>query len=1656
MCQDPIDRTARDWNEEFQFLSANFIHYHTFEKNSSEKMARFTLEFETYAKKLVENYMSAFKPQADAAPGGVAAGPRPSRDRKEGCVRIGNMVLRVWRDAKLGLNFQRCIRAFALCRPGRLYYPLIATFRVFHVSVSVMAIVPLARDRPPVYRGDGGCDPVLHVPLRQQLGCMLDCLNSKRSLYTDENLPGIEIHEGLDGRLYLLNPLGILPPFMSSTGPAVPLRRISHLLKQPEPEPYFPPPMSAYAKDVATIHFQLAQVLNEQTMEARLEELVSALHVSGLNVCLLPMVAAALLATPKEDQEEYTRTLVILTGVEIIARTVRHVMFQEARLHYGSRIPLHQVNVYVARAVGTFVSGASPAAFVDGLLPYMEERFVFDKASREELREALTAVVDSSAEAITMRLTRLCGLQMMRGTVGQVLVCPSHQNLHSFFQSNFSNVASYLTHWCANSSTKVKNNFVRPIKVQSHILNDRVDLAWVEMRQLLLDRAGRSNAPFVESFLWMVGALIAALAGDTSAAMTLIDKARLVVETVPAYMVGAGEHHTVIPRYPYYVMGQVTVLTCSVYVFCIAKKYSEAEQSGTAALRALDKLNSGNYEDLTSLREEVMLAFMEVAAHAESVEKLISIDKLWLKEGRGGAFSPRAARISEILGSLFLENNMYSHAVERFSDCLTITENLLGERSAAAGESLNKLAFAYYRWNVHTYGTVCSCLLHRAEDIMVDAYGRYSPMHLSVVENIITVFIERGWFVAASSRLHAIQNLPARYAVHIPKDHPTLLRARELKARICEDADFQEVAVSIIEFAWIEYRSKHLLKGVWERSVKEVQRVGRAFLARQALQKFAQGALEGDVQNIERLQHLHHILLSSKPLLAACRMYCTWDHNWNGEYQLVRLFGPWWNETEGTETLNTLGDVRARFCKKAEDVVRDVEAGALAPKPVPDCSTSFVVDNIVFTRIPKHSRLDQVQSDLFDFISQELFIPMTAPLSTIVRSSACDFFAEALLPLRHQPEMIFTSDGRAALQNPGATHEVIMGCVNQYRLQPFEAQHIQGVEIVRGADLVGYITNALGIVIDSTDPDPRPLAQPLSQPLAALSHTIVYQCILLCLRDKADKANDLLEQKILSLDAANYNEKPLYTAFLSYTRFIARPEDFSNYQHVFDQIEELGDAGLALVVILIHYMYARTLYRKDFLKDAMQHLLCCFRTIRRTRLHACFAAYIVLECASFLQVVAFACDRRIDDWVLKVVREAITHGEPTMLLFTTCERFVMYHKHFEEAELAEAFVQLRVSRAKEVPPYVLDRITEELSKASEDGSARDANERQKRSALCLSTALHLSKIHRENTKEFAVLLTRYGALLMAMGDLPAAKKTLHQAYAILSAAAPDGPEMIVWRNYSRLLKRRLRERAMDVIRRAVRGWRERRQAEAEMRVAKPEAYKTLQLIRLTRRRNRLTVAESTSRVLIADAQTEDWYQLLRRQHRMRNDAMLRRTYGARLRVYLDKLVSMGEDLLHLAETSKRVMAHLFLELRHAMEADFFVKTHRLSRRGILAEWRDERVKLRLWHVENIESVIRHQYVCSHNKFIAKCIDAEQNLWRGIIVARQKQVKLHLGRYFSKKRAKPKKPHLEGKAIELDEERQRDKLLDTEEEAFRLIVEGFTFGPEVYSEEEYDP
>ncbi|KEG13531.1 hypothetical protein DQ04_00951070 [Trypanosoma grayi] len=1639
-----LDRQARNWNEEFQKLWVDECQS-AWVTDTREALEEFLQEYESYCFALVESLWREGRNSSTWAPRAM---------QFPDCFRVGNIMLRVWRDDKLGLNMQRCFRALIDCRAPFIAFPLCAAFRCYNASITVQAVVPIERGRAPLYRGDGTADPLLHRPLHDYLSFLFEALNIvPHGVGAQLKHVGVEVYEGSDLRLYILNPTGLLPPVsVSSLGVSGPLRRWWHVVRGP-PAHFMQPPTQVYERAAATVHFLLLDALQEVSAR-RAKAMVRIMHDNGLNVCLLGVVLRHLLSQP-DDGDESRENLMRLIGTEMIARAARRVMYHQANIDRAPR-NFKTANSYLARTVGALMD-PDPSRFLYGLTPTLRKVFPTD-GDDAAMQSFLQTTLRENALQITKRLCVLCCFVLNRGVVEQFDCVRSAHNFSSYLDENHeSAVAAFMLDPRREKDATLGQltSLILPYCINQHMRAGRTEEAMRLSRRIVAVRA-RTKQSFLYFEALVNAALAAAQSGNYEGGLTMLDRAQSGMSITPAVERGMANSGVAVapPQNIYFLWGRISAAAASGFLRCLYEDCEGARDSFLSALGLLRTVNPTTAEHATYAALLPFSGLIETAARSSAVtiEELLTT---WSQLRQRLLPSVYAANVCEQLAMLLFENNMYEAAAERLRDALEIVVLLLGDHSYIVGVLLNKLAFVYYTWDVKRFGLLCNCLLQFAETIMIETKGEFTVSHLCVVENIVMTLMMRGSFVAASRRLTAALQSTSRKTARIPRDHPVTVRLYETLERF--KTLFAPTATVIIQRHWREYKRRLELQAVFEVNASLLQRVGRGMVRRRLMLLYSRSEVQ--LEDFHQRDRDFVIRNFSKPLLRASERLSRKLRNWNGEAQHYHLSDQMWDTAAVTARNEHYDTLEREFHTKVLECIDALRESPHILTPVRDCTTSFVMDNIVITRVATDDVLPRMQNTISALLRRSPTAFFTAGLTDYVEVAGEAYLAQALIPIHRRPQVILGGSVKADQKSP---KNAVWAVVDEafwliYGHSSDEVpNHTRGIEIVGAMDGLWYLTNCIGFIAHMEDR--------LDEFMKMMNTSPYQQAIQLFAVNQQAQAVTLIEQFLLSRKWKSDVNKFLAQGFLAYCCGAAGDVKGAAFKRFQVSAEVFERIGLLPLAGWLYYQQGRFLIRMGEYALAIKPLMEQHRALKAGRYHAYYAAHPFLENALWLGRACRNAGRPINRGVITFTLHAATHSEPMELLFETCAVMTQYCLESGELKLAEEFAVVRERKAKELDKASSLRYAKALLEHSQLLFKRGERESCEVSASLLTAAIRIVEAVQPDSLILGIMLNNYGSLLTQLKKLPAAKKTLLNAQRLLrSHLNPEHQEMISWRKNMNVLESRLRRGAALRIQRAVRRWLERRAVTGRLEEEDPERYISLLREQLLWRLRRLAVAESTTRVFIADEENEAFYVLQYKQRRRLGAAkvstILRETYSARMHIHEEKLMTSLAALVRLEEGIRKAL--LFLE--QGVHATLFTEgiwgLYRSGRRAIIRENHAMRIGFRLCRIDSVQTLVRSDMLRAHSKLLLYLVSSEETVWRKHLRSVNRQQKRALGinisrmlkpsRHSKQRQKRRKNPQRQLEDLLIEEQVRRDGILSKE----AVASHDFFFGPLVDSEDD---
>ncbi|ORC89839.1 uncharacterized protein TM35_000101070 [Trypanosoma theileri] len=1646
-----LDRHSRDWNDEFQKLWDEETHQ-LWGTDSRESLEQLLNHYESYCLSLVESLCRE---------GGSSSTWSSKALEIPDCFRVGNIMLRVWKDDKLGLNMQRCFRVLLDCKAPRIAFPLTAAFRYYNVSITAQAVIPIARGRAPLYRGDGVADPLLHSPLRDYLSFLLEALNViPHGIGVQSKHLGVEVYEGADRRLYLLNPIGLLPPLNGiSSSRSVPLRRWWHIVRGP-PAVFMQPPLESYDRDVSNIYFSLLDAMHEVGVR-RHKAMVRILHENGLNICLLGKVLRHLLSQTDEntndDDDDYDdenkENLSRLIGVEIIARAVRRVMYNQVTLDRAPRT-VKTANGYLARAVSAMIDTDSNR-FIYGLIPTINRMFPTSD-NDNLLQNYLQSLLRDNTLLATKRLCSLCGFILNRGIVERIDCIPSSHNFSSYVDvSHESAVPVFMLNTKKESDVTrgLFTSLILPYHIVHQVRAGHFQQAMRLARRIVAVRA-RAKRQFLYFEALINAAVVTTQAGNHESAKEMLERVRTGMRITPAVKLGVLKNSgtLLIPRNNYFLPGRVEVEVTDGFLDCCSGEYVEARKKFLSAIDLGCSMDTSSAEFATYLLLLPFAGLLETAVRS-SVVTIGELLAMWRRLRLLLGPSIYGATICEQLASLLFERGIYETAVERLRDAMEIVALLLGDQSFEVGVLLNKLAFVYYTWDVKRFGVLCTSLLQFSETIMIETKGDLTVSHLCVVENTVMTLMMRGKFVEASGRLRAVLNPSSQRILRIPREHPVMVRLYETQERL--KTLFTPTAIVIIQRRWREYKRRVVLNIVFEVNACLLQRVGRGMLRRKLLLLYSRSYIH--LEELYRHDYEFTLLNFSKPLLRASELISKKCRNWNGEFQYHHQCDLMWDADSYTARKEHLTALEQEFHNTVVEGIKSSQKLSRGLIPVPSCSTSFVKENIVITRVAKDDEFPKWQNKLSALLRQSPTAFFTAALCDYVVVEDEAYFAQALIPVHRKPQFIIASDGKIDVGTYGEScgiFEEISWLLLGHGLN-HHTNCVFGAEIVKAMDGMWYLTNGIRFLASSQDSTDN---------LSETSNTSPYEKALqLCAMNQQKQAVALMEQYILSRKWYHCAGEILARSFLAYCRAAAGElkDTIFKVSNIGDNIEK---RGWTLLTTRLNYLLGRALIRIGEYAQAIEPLMEQFQILKSERFHAYYAAYPILDSALWLGRASRNAGKPLQRSVITFTLHVATNSEPTELLFETCAAMTHYCMESGELQLAEEFAAVRERKVKELDEASSLRYAKALHDHSQLLFRRGGKESYEASASMLTAAIRIVETAQPDSLALGIMLNNYGSLLTHMNKLSSAKKALLNAQRLLQThLSREHQEMISWRKNMKILENRIRRGAALRIQHAVRRWIERRASSRRLELEDPERYGALLRYQLVSRMKRLVVSEATGRIFIADEENELFYLLQCKQRQSLGNAkiatILRQTHGARMNIHKEKILTSLAELTELEKNIRDVIISFQYKEQEMLFIQGLWERHRLGRRSIIRENHMMRITLKIWRIDNVQTVIRSDMLRSHLRLLLYLVSREEAARRKMLERINRKKKRALGvnisRILNQNRHSNHRPRRRKnfqrifEDLIIEEQVRRESIVKKE----AILSRDFFFGPLVDSEED---
>lgn len=453
------------------------------------------------------------------------------------CFRTGNVFLQKWitdREVACARGIQSTFRAMLVSRVAGIYFPLCALHTYRGVTFTALALIPLGRNAKNLHAADVHPDVPLFAAAHQlvrTVGLSVNLMPFNVGL-RQLKVPGMEVIEAPDTRIYCVNAVGLLPPLFDDVGSML-KRRLDHVVKGSALASFMHSPDHAYERSCEQVSRVLpklirnillspegaAQVLATEQTSEQAEALVTGrgfvqtnptvslsqrvihsllqgqivklFHASGVNLCLMGEVHRSFFRLSRDPKDIQTAVSSALS-VEMISRTAKRFFYRE--LHrsivfapildvesgqqgaqdcdYSNANMLH----ILSRLLGTLFPSHSEGVHSQFIFTFVSEvgrKFGFnaDDSSDEVFRAVQTTLrAPQERSRIIRRVCDLCGISLASGTIQKV----------SLFSSSNNFSVAYAALSRSDAVTQIldgsKDNGYSPEYFQAFVLPNRVRL----------------------------------------------------------------------------------------------------------------------------------------------------------------------------------------------------------------------------------------------------------------------------------------------------------------------------------------------------------------------------------------------------------------------------------------------------------------------------------------------------------------------------------------------------------------------------------------------------------------------------------------------------------------------------------------------------------------------------------------------------------------------------------------------------------------------------------------------------------------------------------------------------------------------------------------------------------------------------------------------------------------------------------------------------------------------------------------------------------------------------------------------------------------------------------------------------------------------------
>lgn len=760
--------TARDWNAEFQALwEATTI-------TSAAASKRWNLlcdlvhEFTQVATDLVIQVTQQMYSESSQANGSDTASTSsnglsipPLSGGYPGCFRAGNVLIRRWASDRGAKQQQQAFRTILMADVPGLCVPLTVVVGYQGSTFTVQGLLPLSKNSRIVYRGDGQQDTALNKPVHAMVRRLMDSLNliadgPNAATAEQWKLPRVEIIEGEDGRFYMTNALGLLPPLLPGVTNS-PSRRYESLVLIDTPAA-FSADRSHATEMGSVLFFRTASPLfaispSDAASEAsRQQQVIDVMRKYGLNVTLLGMMFQLV---PEEESLPLDRrqTALAIFCVEMMCRTAKALLLTDiSKIRDG---PDPQ-SISFERCVSTalqYLVGDDDVSFAQRLFLVTCRKFDLSPEKDEGVLSTFKAARRGRRKLLVKRFCDLCGVTLSASEEDRVPRCDWSPivDRYPFLPVALETVDEATLKSIASPARL--HAFGLPHAARRHLCKGEVEQA---LQACSLVAADRKSHFTKESVHWVYAAQMLAtcqvLAGRTEGGVVQFLEAIKIMKSL------AGTNCILIGKM-YSQLGDLLFeekrFQLALIQFANAvKSYDELPHPlakfGPIYMHALQGVLAAHREIDVQQSTQPGAANRPSAANIPLLSN--GVTKLALKA------HPDAAVHAFVMdyASIVMNEQMYEVAAEMLNQASTLAEAVYGASAPQTAATLSAAAYAYYCAGPR-FVKQCEGLMEKAIEVTSAAHGKASLETAIAMNNLGSLFLQEQRFEEAYRQFVAAQ-----------------------------------------------------------------------------------------------------------------------------------------------------------------------------------------------------------------------------------------------------------------------------------------------------------------------------------------------------------------------------------------------------------------------------------------------------------------------------------------------------------------------------------------------------------------------------------------------------------------------------------------------------------------------------------------------------------------------------------------------------------------------------------------------------------------------------------------------------------------------------------------------------------------------------------